>query len=164
MRVAALLWLILSLAMPGAAAMQDSHQSVGHAVPPNAEKFKKDETVGARSDRTAAPPAHRPVQIPKIRTHSTSGNSPHRNQPDSTKSPAIAKGGGLTPKEQNNRTAQVHSTAIAGATRASLNSALTTSPNNLRHRGPNAAVIAGSAKTSINNTAGINGTSMHRNP
>jgi hypothetical protein len=52
---------------------------------------------------------------------------------------------------------------------ASLNSSLNPLPSNVRHRGPNPAVVSGSvnswsANSRNSNTGAINGTGMHRRP
>ena len=85
------------------------------------------------------------------------------HQPGSDKSGAAAKGG-LIQNETVNNALPVRPPGAVRPTAASLNPSF----NNVRHRGPNSAVVSGSAGGSANlnsrNTGAINGTRMNRKP
>jgi hypothetical protein len=107
--------------------------------------------------------ANLPKQLPNSRKRSIPGNAVNLHQPDSGKSGAAAKGA-LIQNETASNAMLVRPPGTVRPTAASLNPSL----NNVRHRGPNVAVIGGSAGGSANlnssNTGAINGTRMHRKP
>ena len=96
-----------------------------------------------------------PSQLPNQREHSTSGSAMNLHQPDSDKSGGVAKVG-LTKNETVNNAMRVRTPSAARPDAPSL--------NNVRHRGPNPAVVGGSANTIARNPGAINGTSMNRRP
>jgi hypothetical protein len=174
MKVACLLFLILALTMPSAAFMQDADahpHDAGHAAPGDDGKRQKEVTTGERrnargtSDKTRShsrasmTATKRPAQFSKKNKHAASGNGLNPRQPNPDKSGGAAKGG-LIQHEAVNRAPQVRSANVFKPNAASL----LPSANSPRHRGPNPAVVGGSAHTSSSNTGAINGTSMHRKP
>ena len=96
----------------------------------------------------------RPKQVPNNQERSTSGNAVNLHRPGSTQYDRLAKGG-LTQQETGNRAMPVRPPSVSRSTAPS--------PNNVRHRGANPAVIGGSA-ISDRNTGAINGTRVHRKP
>ncbi|MGA8443206.1 MAG: hypothetical protein WB714_33650 [Candidatus Sulfotelmatobacter sp.] len=102
-------------------------------------------------------------QLPESRTRSTPGNAASLHQHGAGKSGAAAKGG-LIQNETGRNAMLVRLAGTVRPTAASLNPSL----NNVRHRGPNPAVVGGSAGGSANlhssNTGAINGTRMKRKP
>jgi hypothetical protein len=97
--------------------------------------------------------ANRPKQLPNGRQRSLSGNALH--QPGSDKSGGAARGG-LIPNETVHSALPVRTSSIVRPTALSL--------NNVRHRGPNAAVVGGSPNSHSRSAAEINGTRMNRKP
>ena len=77
------------------------------------------------------------------------------HQPGSDKSGGAAKGG-LIQNETVHNALPVRPSSVVRPTAPSL--------NNVRHRGPNPAVIGGSANSDRRNTGAINGTRMNRKP
>ena len=103
--------------------------------------------------------ANRPKQLPNSRRRSIPGNAMNLHQPGSDKSGAAAKGGLIQNETANNALPVRPPSAVRPRQRVSP------SLNNVRHRGPNPAVIGGSAGNSNSrNTGAINGTRMHRKP
>jgi hypothetical protein len=113
--------------------------------------------------RASLTAANHPKQLPNSRKRSIPGNAANLHQHDSGKSGAAAKGG-LIRNETASNAIHVRPPGTVRPTAATLN----LSPNNVRHRGPNSAVVGGSAGGSTNlnssNTGAINGTRMHRKP
>jgi len=101
--------------------------------------------------------AKRPKQLTNSRKHSIPGNAMNLHQPGS-KSDGAAKAG-LIQNETVNNALPVRPRSVVRPT-ASLNPSL----NNVRHRGPNPAVVGGSANSDSRDTGAINGTHMHRKP
>jgi hypothetical protein len=91
-----------------------------------------------------------------------SGNAASLHQPGSGNSGAAK--GGLIQNEKASNAMPVRPRGTVRPTAATLNPSF----NNVRHRGPNSAVVGGSAGGSANlnssNTGAINGTRMHRKP
>jgi hypothetical protein len=79
--------------------------------------------------------------------------------PGSDRSSGVAKSGFIQ-NEQVNRALTARPTGVARFTVASLNPL----PNNVRHHGPNPAVVGGSANSASSSTGGLNGTRMNRRP
>jgi hypothetical protein len=77
------------------------------------------------------------------------------HQPGPDKSGAVAKGG-LIPNETVNNALAVRTPSVVRPTVPSL--------LNVRHRGPNPAVVGGSPISHSSNTGAINGTRMNRKP
>ena len=106
--------------------------------------------------------ANRPKEFPNSRKRLAAGNPRNDNvrQPVAKKTSTIAKKGSI-----QNKT--VSGTPAVRPPHVFRSSAL--SPENVRHRGPNPAVIAGSvnigsANSRTGNTGTINGTRMNRRP
>jgi len=112
--------------------------------------------------RASLTAANHPKQLPNGRKRSTPGNAANLHQPGSGNSGAAAKGG-LIQNETASKAMPVRPPGTVRPTAATLNPL-----NNVRHRGPNPAVVGGSAGGSANlhssNTGAINGTRMHRKP
>jgi hypothetical protein len=79
--------------------------------------------------------------------------NPH--QPGSDKSSGAAKSGFIRNETVNN-TLPVRTPSVIRPT--------VPSPNNVRHRGPNPAVVGGSPISRSGNTGAIDGTRMNRKP
>jgi hypothetical protein len=77
------------------------------------------------------------------------------HQPGSNKSGGAAKAG-LIRNETVNMALPVRTPSVVRPTVRSF--------NNVRHRGPNPAVVAGSVNSDSRNTGAINGTRMNRKP
>ncbi len=105
--------------------------------------------------RASLTAANRPKQLPKSRKRSIPGNAMNLHQPGSDKSGGAAKGG-LLQNDRVNNTLPVRPPCVVRPTLPL--------PNNARHRGPNPAVVGGSARSDSRNTGAINGTRMSRNP
>jgi hypothetical protein len=114
-------------------------------------------------NRASLTAANHPKQLPKSRTRSIPRNVANLHQPGSGKAGATAKGG-LIQSETASNAVPVRPPGTVRPTATKLNPSL----NNVRHRGPNSAVVGGSASGSANlnssNTGAINGTRMHRKP
>ena len=109
----------------------------------------------ARSSHDRVVIANRPKQFPNSRERLTAANPRNLRQPGLNKSSAIAKRGLI-----QNKT--VSSALAIRPPRVFRSSPL--SQDNVHHRGPNPAVIAGSANSRIGNTGTIDGTRMSRRP
>ena len=103
--------------------------------------------------RTSLTKANRPQQLPNSRQRSRPGNALHQPGPD--KSAGAAKGG-LIRNEAVNIALAVRTPSVVRPTVPAL--------NNVRHRSPNPAVVAGSVNSDSRNTGAINGTRMNRRP
>ncbi len=97
--------------------------------------------------------ANRPRQLPNSQQGSLPGNALH--QPGSDKFGGVAKTGFIRNETINNALA-VRTPSVVRPT--------VLSPNNVRHRGPNPAVVGGSPNLHSSNTGSINGTRMNRKP
>jgi hypothetical protein len=155
--------------MPGTSYAASSHQTSAKSsatTPVVGNSSKEQRYPRHASDknhprsRASLTAANHPKQLPNSRKRSIPGNAANLHQPGSGKSGASAKGGLI----QNETTMPVRPPGTVRPTAASLKPSL----NNVRHRGPNSAVIGGSAGGSANlnssNTGAINGTRMHRKP
>jgi hypothetical protein len=113
--------------------------------------------------RASLTAAKHPKQLPNSRNRSVPGNVANLHRPDSGKSGVAAKGG-LIQNETARNAMPVRPPSTVRSTAATLHPSL----NNVRHRGPNPAVVGGSAGGSANlsssNTGAINGTRMKRKP
>jgi hypothetical protein len=178
MKVARFLFLILILTMSSAALMPGT----GYASPSqqtSAESSANTASAGNPSDEQRDPchgsdknhPCRRarltvanyPERPPKLQKRSTPGSAVYLHRPGSGKAGAAAKSGLI----QNETASNAMLVRLPGTGRPPAPS-LNPSLNNVRHRGPNAAVVGGSAGGSANlncsNTGAINGTRMHRKP
>jgi hypothetical protein len=104
---------------------------------------------------TSLTKANRPNQLPTRREYSTSGSTMNLHGTGSDKSSDVAKGG-LVQNETVNNALRVRPPSVARPAAPSL--------NNVRHRGPNPAVVGGSANSITRNTGALNGTHMSRKP
>ena len=178
MKVTRLLFLILILTMswaalkPGTSYAAPSQQTLAEssantASAGNPSKEQRDPSHASDKNhprrRARLTATNHPKQLPNSRNRSTPGNAVNLHQPGSGKSGAAAKGG-LIQNETASNAMLVRPLGTVRPTRASLNPSL----DNVRHRGPNPAVVGGSAGGSANlnssNTGAINGTRMHRKP
>jgi hypothetical protein len=103
--------------------------------------------------RASLTKVNRPKQLPNSRRRSLPGNALH--QPGSNKSGGAAKSGFIQ-NETVNIALPVRTPSVVRPTVPSF--------NNVRHRGPNPAVVAGSMNSDRRNTGAINGTRMNRKP
>ena len=99
--------------------------------------------------------ANHPKPIPNRSQHSLPGNAMNFHQPSLGKPSGAAKGG-LIPNETVHNALPVRSSSIVRPAAQSL--------NNVRHRGPNPAVVGGAPEHHSSNTGAINGTRMNRKP
>jgi hypothetical protein len=178
MKVTCLLFLSLIVPMswaaltPGtsyAASSQQTSAESSATAPVARNPSKEQRSARHASDknhprrRASLTVANRPKQLPNSRNRSIPGNAANLHQYGSGKSGAAAKGG-LIQNETASNSMPVRPPGTIRPTAASLNP----SRNNVRHRGPNPAVVGGSAGGSANlhssNTGAINGTRMHRKP
>jgi hypothetical protein len=104
-------------------------------------------------NRPSLTKANRPKQLPNSRQRSLPGNALHR--PGSDKSGGAAKSGFI-------RNETIHN-ALPVRTPSVVRPAVPL-PNNVRHRGPNPAVVGGSPNSQSRNTGAINGTRINRKP
>jgi hypothetical protein len=99
-----------------------------------------------------------PKQLPNSRKRSLPGNAVNLHPPGSHQSGGAAKGGFIK-NEKGNSAPTARPRSVVRPTVASHNPL----PNNVRHRGPNPAVVRGSAN-SASNAGALNGTRMNRRP
>ena len=109
---------------------------------------------GPRS-RATLTAASRPQQLPNSRKRSVARNATNSHQPSSGKSGRAATGGSI----QNETVNSAPSVRRPNAIRPTM-----LSFNTVRHRGPNPAVVGGTANPACRNTGTINGTRMNRKP
>jgi hypothetical protein len=158
--------------MPGtsyAASSQQTSAESSATAPVARDPSKEQRSARHASDknhprrRASLTVANHPKQLPNGRTRSIPGNAANLHQPDSGKPGAAAKGG-LIQNQTASNAIRVRPPGTVRSTATTLNPSL----NNARHRGPNSAVVGGSAGGSANlnssNTGAINGTRMHRKP
>lgn len=166
---------------------QDDQQPDTKSIAPAGGELQKEST---QSDEQTAPlrasdrnhlhgragwsPANR-SKLPASRKPSVPVNTANFHQPNSHKSGGSATRG-FVRSETVNRAQRARSTGAARPTVASLtsgmNPALNPSTANLRHRGPNPAIVGGAATGSAGRSANFNssnpgaidGTRIHRNP
>src|SRR5208283_435 len=143
------------------------HDAV-HSAPPDAGKRRKegnpsDEQRGPRyasgknhpRSRASLTAANRPKQLPRNRKRSITGNAMNLHQSALDKSGGAATGG-LIRNETVKNALPVRPPSVVRSAVPSL--------DNVRHRGPNPAVVGGSANSDSRNTGAINGTRMNRKP
>jgi hypothetical protein len=100
----------------------------------------------------ASPKLNRPKQVLNSRKGSLAGNAMNLHQPDSNKSSGAAKSGFIRNETVNNALG-VRAPSVVRPTAPSF--------NNVRHRGPNPAVVGGSLNSHGTNTGTIDGTRMN---
>jgi hypothetical protein len=140
----------------------------GHAAPPREGKHPTEGTASHEQrdhDRASGqnhPPsrasltkANRPLRPPNGRPRALPGNAmnPHPAGSDPSRSVGM---GGFIPKRAVPNTLPVRTSSVARPTPLSL--------NNVRHHGPNPAVLGGPANFHSSNTGAINGTHMIHKP
>jgi len=158
MKDTCLLFLVPLLTMSCAALMQGTSYAVP-SQPTSAVSYAHASNRNHPRSRASLPRASRPTQLPSGRKRSAPWNAANLQQPHSDKSGSAAKGGVIQNEAANN----VLPVRRLSVTRPNLLS-LNPSRNNLRHRGPTAAIIGGSANLYRRNSRAINGTRMHRKP
>lgn len=99
--------------------------------------------------------ANHPSQVPNPQQHSASGNVMNLRTKDSDQSGGAPRVGRI-PNETGNRALPVRSPSVTRTTAPSL--------GNARHRGPNPAVVSGSANAATRSTGAINGALVKRKP
>jgi hypothetical protein len=99
--------------------------------------------------------ANRSTQFPNNRERSASANAVNSRQQAFAKSGGAAKGGFIQSEKVKSNVA-VRPPSVVRPAVATLSHA--------RHRGPNPAVVGGSANSDRTNTGAINGTRMNRKP
>jgi hypothetical protein len=157
-------------ANPTSAGRQNDHsQDTEHSASANNEKLQKqgipDEKRTLRGSsnkthsrsRTGITATQHPKQL-STGYKRPPGNATNLHQPGSGKAGGLATGG-LIQNGAVKNAQHVRPTAVVRPNVASLNPSL----NNVRHHGPNPAVVGGPASNS-RNTASLNGTGMHRKP
>jgi len=116
-------------------------------------------SAGARRVRghfaPAAQKVNRPKPLPNRRQASPAGNSMNLGQPGSIGSAAVAKSGFVRGETVNN-TLAARAPSTVRPTAPSF--------TNVRHRSPNAAIVAGAPNSRSSNAAALNGTRMNRRP
>jgi|HubBroStandDraft_5_1064220.scaffolds.fasta_scaffold80784_1 hypothetical protein len=145
---------------PGRVAPVDSGKPKNRGIsadqPPDHHPVSSKNHPRSRAGLTAA---NRPKQLPISRRTSLPGNAMNVHPPGSDKSGGAAKGGFIK-NERVTSALTARPTGVARSTVASLNPL----PNHVRHRGPNPAVVGGSANPASSNTRALNGTRMNRKP
>lgn len=99
--------------------------------------------------------ASHPMLLPSRGQHSLPGNAMNFRQPSSDR-PSVAATGGLIPNETLSKASRVRMSSVVRPAVPSF--------NNVRHRGPNPAVVGGSPKIGNSNAGAINGTRTNRKP
>ena len=94
-----------------------------------------------------------PKQFPNSRQHSIPGNAMNFHQPGLDKSGGAARSG-LIQNEAANNARPVRTPSVVRPVASSL--------DNVRHRGPNPAVVGGSPNSHSSNTGAIDGSRMNR--
>jgi hypothetical protein len=145
---------------PGRVAPVDSGKPKNGGIsadePPDHHPVPSKNPPRSRRGLTAA---NRPKQLPISRRTSLLGNAMNVHPPGSDKSGGTAKGGFIK-NEKVSSVLTARPPSVARPTIASLNPL----PNHVRHRGPNPAVVGGSANPASSNPEGLNGTHMNRRP
>jgi len=146
---------------PGDPAQRDAapprderHQTEGKASHEQRDHSRASDTNHPPS-RASLTKVNRPKQLPNSRQRSLPGNAMNLHPPGSDKSAGAAKGG-LIQNETVNNVLPVRTPSVVRPTVPAL--------NNVRHRGPNPAVVGGSPISHSSNTGAINGTRMNRKP
>jgi hypothetical protein len=148
------------------AASDRSHDDHLHATPADDGKRQKEESPSEQQvlrraaknrprNRANLTVANRSKQLPIRRKRSKALNAANPYPPDLDKSGDAATGQNRTA----NNALPLRSTSVVRPTVASLNASL----NTVRHRGPNPAVVGGSA-SNTGNAGALSGTRMHRRP
>ncbi len=99
--------------------------------------------------------ASHPKPLPNRGQHSLPGNGMNFHQPTLGK-PSGAATGGLIPNQTLGKALPVRMSSVARP--------IVPSVNNVRHRGPNPAVVGGAPNIYSSNTGAINGTRVNRKP
>lgn len=142
---------VLFLTVGSAALMQET----SYAASPQHASDKNQ--PHSRAGLTAA---NRPKHPPTGERRPLPRNTASLRQPASVRSGGATKSG-IVQNETTPRALPVRSAGLRSSV-ASRNPLLSQLPNNVRHRGPNPAILSGSANAASSNTGAINGTGMHR--
>jgi hypothetical protein len=147
MRVTGLLFLLLTVSYT--ALMQETSYAASpqHASDKNHTRLR----AGLNAE-------NRPKQTATSQKRPLSRKATRLRQLEWPRSSSAAKGG-LIRNETANRGLPVRPASVRPSV-ATLNPL----PNNVHHRGPNPAVVRGSANSGDRNAGVINGTGMHRRP
>ncbi len=146
--------------------LSDHPRGAKHAAPDNDGRPRKDGNASDdRRDRHISDKNHprslgtvtkeRPKHLPNNRDRFPSRNGMNLRQPGSAKSGGTAKGGFLRRERVNSAVSPGPPNVIRPGV---------PSLNNVRHRGPNPAVVGGSPKSDGRHTGTIDGTRVHRKP
>lgn len=122
----------------------DEHRNVG-----------KDSDKNRPSGHASMTSANRPKYVPSRQEHSTPGNAMKLDQLSSAKSGGATRGA----QAKNDKVRDVRLVRPQSLARTS-----TPSFDNLRHLGPNPAIVGGSVNSGSRNTGAISGTGMKRRP
>ena len=146
----------------------DHQHDAEHAAPPDHGKRRKEGNPSEEQrgphyvsgknhprSRASLSAANRPKQLPGSRKRSIPGNAINLHRSASDKSGGAATGG-LIRNETVKKALPVRPPSVVKAAVPPL--------NNVRHRGPNPAVVGGSANSDSRNTGTLNGTRMSRKP
>jgi hypothetical protein len=118
---------------------QQNHRKIsGNKLPTNNPRLSK---------------SNRPNEVPSRRERSAAEDSKNSHRPGSDKSGGAAKNG-LIRNETVNHAASNRGPSTARPSVPSL--------GNVRHRGPNPAIIGGAGSSNTRNTAALDGTHMNR--
>ena len=171
MKVGRFPFLILLLAISGRALMP-ARSYAAASEPTSAQEQRSPHQASDRNHlrsraSLAMKQANRPKQLPDTWKRSIARNTANLHQPDSGKSGAAAKEG-LVQKETASNIMPARPPGTVRPSAATLNSSLNPLPGNVRHRGPNSAVVGiadgGSPNLKSGSTGAIDGTRMHRRP
>jgi hypothetical protein len=103
---------------------------------------------------SAPPKATHPLPLPKTGTHHAAPNTTQARSAGALQSTNAA----AAALRENHATSNLRSVQLHTAPRPAQ------SPNNVRHRSPNPAILGGSVSPSAANTGALNGTRMSRRP
>ena len=134
-------------AHPGDAELTGPEDVGRHSVVQNSSDIHR------RASHASLIKAVRRKQLRHSQQRSRPGNALY--QPGSNKFGGLAKGG-FTPNQTVHNAVPVRTSSVARS--------YVLSRNNVRHRGPNPAVLGGSVNSNRRNTGAINGTRMNRRP
>lgn len=140
-------------------AASDNPRETGHIAPADDGGRRTGQQDHGRTSHASRPPngakLNRPAQLPKGRKRSVPGNAMNPHQPGSDKSVGAARGG-LIQNGTVHSALPVRTSSVFRLSQPSL--------NNVRHRGPNPAVVGGSAISDSRSIGALNGTRMSRKP
>ena len=159
MKYACLLLPILTLILIPMTSWAASVQAASYAAPSQPTSAVRSANASNKNhprSRVSLAPPNCPKRLSNSQKPSIRGNASNLRQPGSDKSSSATKGG-VTHNETVNNALPVRRLTVAQPNLLSLN-------NNVRHRGPNPAIIGGSANSASRTSGAIDGTRMHRKP